>query len=221
LKQLKQRAKSLLKSEYETTQQYQSRITGLAEKDQDLLEARTFIFSNEVLYRKAKRLWNSERIRYDADEQRITVAFGPSDTDTSSSGFKIYRLEEKITPLGSYLGANANGAVARIKKEDIHYRCLAFPKEAIPPEEMQFSYAGKFDAKRKTVLAIAVMGDVVAPYLFGSLTYHDPTLRAPQDQKFTESCIVLRPQYFVLFDINTGDVLGEFDMAEQRPTTVD
>lgn len=214
-KQLKQRAKLLLKSEYETTQQYQGRIAGLAEKDQALMEARIFIFSNEVLYRKEKRLRNSERITYDADEQRITVAFWPSDTDTSSSGFKIYRLDEKITPLGSYSGTNAYGAAARITKEDIHYRCLAFPNEAVPPKEMQFSYAGKFDAKRKTAVALAVMGDVIAPYLFESLTYHDPTLRAPQEQKFTESCIALRPEHFVLFDIKTGDVLGEFDMAKQ------
>jgi hypothetical protein len=212
IKSVKEYAKSLLKSEYETSEQYEARKESLAAKYPDLLKPRTFVFSNEILYRKAKRLFNYDDIKYQADEQRVSVHLSPSDTDTSSPGFKIYRLDEKIASLGSYVGSNAYGAKLRITKENIHWPCLAVMAGFVPPNELNFEYKGRFDARKKTELAIAVTGVLEEPYLFESTTYHEPKFDSPFDQKYTEACVAMTPQRFTLFDVKTGEILGTIDM---------
>jgi hypothetical protein len=218
VKQLRERAKALVKSEYETTAQYEARKEGFTAKYPDLLKPRTFVFSNEILYRKWKRLSHYEYIQYQADEQRVSVRLSPDDTDTISPGFKVYRLDEKITPLGTYVGSNAYGAKVRIKKENVHWPCLAIMTSFVPPKELLFEYKGRFNASRKPELAIAVTGVLEEPFLFESTTYHEPVFDSPFDQKYTEACVAMMPQRFVLFDVKTGEILGTIDMPRDDRT---
>lgn len=219
---LKSRADTLVKGEYETSQEYEARLA--SEKTQ------IAPLSTDAEY--AFLLANIKPI-YDADKQTYSIqdyGFCQKTYDYGeSAGWVTCKIAELTRKRDTYIGSNAYGAKAVIERttgKDFGIavrRDSAFLKSDVFDQKTISQYSSMFDLKfmanvpidkAKSIAAydigVLLVGRIASPKLVeGRSVLIEPKITDPTDMFITQEAAPFSPSRLILFVVQTGEILSD------------
>lgn len=207
----------LKKSEFETTMEYKERVARLGRLIPGVSSRVTFV----LLLPNAK---------YDADAGSFLVK--PYEDDPGLSleymdGYDSYSFTQTSYPVylntrtvGSFVGSNAFGMKRKIWVTATTEVRLAVPKDSVralsrgllvpaTPQEARAVYSS---------LKVALTGRIVPPYGGSWQRAGRATMSDPEENHAQIYYVYFEPDTAVVFDSQTGDVLGGVDLMEKLPS---
>lgn len=151
-------------------------------------------------------------------DSSVRIVFGPDDAAT-------FETEELGTMLGTYIGQNAYGASAEVKKLLVEKYGIRIRRKDFLESKM-FAESGfgnlrlnelKMPIDRaRTIgaenIAFLAVGSIDAPDVKERFHCVTPTVESPVEGCINEKYVLLKVRKFVLYDFNSGEVL--YDSAK-------
>jgi hypothetical protein len=202
---LHKRGQQFRKSEYETSEAWNSR----SEK----LKARPLIGSASMLSQFAFQAYDVDAF-YNADAETISVTVSPVDAlyDKMNGiplpAFRSILGWKNIAQLGSFVGSNAFGVKRRIRAEVEQFYFMTFP-------ETQLNLADTFTIENvgaerarliKPQIRVLIVGKLQEPYMGVSSDQIDATLSDPVQTTSHDLYLYFKPEAIWFYNLRTGEV---------------
>lgn len=183
--------KSKPKTEFETTDAYAARIA----EEGDSLRIGAVRLGGSLALRVGKITSNSFDAplyyEYDADRRALSLCLHFSyprylDTKGGITEAAPFRVVEKVTPAGTYVGRNAYGVSVRIRKQYLVAMDVLLPVASVPNHCSTPNVVTPEEAKLLLPGAIAVIvGHATPPFVRNVKSHDEATISEPVDQYST------------------------------------
>jgi hypothetical protein len=214
------------KSEYETTAEYQKRVTDLTKialSDKSAASVLAFVYRPERI--EFSRFLTA---KYDADAQNLQITIIAASDRYVANAQRLEFTEIMTTPaknaqlksLGTYEGSNAYGLKRTIEKSLLKYYSVGITnfKSIQEPGKSKYDFGltstlSAAPAKAKEIkenLAILYVGKLVAPFsaLIGDSL--KPTVDKPRDVAIGNYILTMNLSEIWLYNAATGEILSKF-----------
>lgn len=212
------------KKEFETTADYERRLSGRLEKTRQLIRKATgtdrVVFSVPLA---------GDLIKYNADTGLMIIGHeysGLLRTTHTSAGDMIVTKSSRKTA-GTYIGENAFGVKKRIE------RILGYNIGINAPEGSSLGWPSSFGANSfkpihiyvprdearptKDALSVLFIGQMKAPYLKQGTDRYTPKIDAPYDQTIASQAVQIEFDCAAIYNRATGKVIQSLPTTRMRP----
>jgi hypothetical protein len=201
-----------IKESFETTEQYQQRVSTHWSKPANLRlsgdSVAIAITAHSALDRNQddKFGWS-----YDADTRWLRIKFPSEYLYKNESSFVPLEVDTDTKMLGNFVGKNAYGTKAKVQRQQTQSMRLALPNEW-RGKELRAQVSPEV-AKNLMLSQLVLIGSLMAPYYHDGTTIESATIRYPVETEewrryvfFSPTVVAMRPSFGdrtpVIFSIN-------------------
>jgi hypothetical protein len=216
---MKGRQDEMDKREFETTDQYKTRIA--------VTKARPIIGSLGIHNRFAFVLEDVDA-KYDADNHNLHLAIRADYSRVRSQTAKpiaernlTITAMSSLTSQGEYIGQNAFGAKWRIVRGTEVLWYLECPGDALQQgATVDFDVALAQAPHYKRNLRFLMIGRLASPYANGSVETTTATIDKPTELTLDERSVYFKPEAWWLYDLSNGRIIHKQSLVNKPPEVV-
>ena len=199
---------ALVKSQFETTSNYQSRLTTLLSRIALTARAKASESLTFVL--------ESHPDEYDADGARYLVK---PEVNPSGIGESSTTLKSSSRVIGSAVGRNAFGVKIPFKILRYVNLSLELPRERAASWQSGLVIPEVSPERARKLMGrvrVALIGKVAPPFVSYNSESDSATLTQPQESHFHNLSLFFEPDSLVVYYLPTGEILGSVNLRALR-----
>lgn len=237
---LNKRINSLVKGEFETTQQYQKRI-----EDEKNLSLAGEIGKNSLLaFQVILKGYDGDGINYFADDSEFDISLTLDElskplisTEKYNKNAITVKLQSNEIMTEHYVASNAYGVTVNVENNVYHNFHAAISNHEDLPIKFQkfFDHKGKYGLRNVYVLntklksspeeakniknniRFLLIGNIVEPYTSSAFVHSKPTRDNPRELTLTEYFIYLSIKEIWIYNQATGQIYNKIKKKGENP----
>lgn len=207
---LRKHQSALVKSQFETTSEYQSRLLALLRKialsdRSNASEPLTLVLDSHA------DEYNADLARYMVKPEVSSEYLAVSEAGESSS--TILKSANRI--IGSAVGRNAFGVKVRFKIVSYDTLSLVLPRERAASWQSGIVIPEVSPERARNLMGrvrVALIGKVAPPFISYRFSSDSATLTEPEESHYHNLYLFFEPDSLVAYYLPTGEILGSVDL---------